>query len=231
MRLMRCITAAAVATVVVLAATVSTATANHGDIHARCVNGQPVVTERPPGTENVQVVCRNGLPEFRVTPTPVPTFDPVAQGRPPAMPEHFGGWVTVWLNGKPLKTPYDPLRGIQEPGAYLNNQSNRVMMPVRFFTAAFGGDVAWDPAQRQATLVLKGKTVKLFPNAGAAIVGDKVVVLEQPSVLFLDRIFVPVRFLMETFGATVEWDQFNKSVRIQMDGAACVSTIYCGEAR
>ncbi|HYG59987.1 MAG TPA: hypothetical protein VD902_18125, partial [Symbiobacteriaceae bacterium] len=86
------------------------AAANHGDIHARCDGDKPVVTQRPPGTEHVKVICRDGFPEFMVEQV-VPTYDPVSQALPKATPPDFGGWVTVFLNGQPLRTPYDPIRG------------------------------------------------------------------------------------------------------------------------
>lgn len=74
-----------------------TAQAHHGDIHAYCQGNQPVIKSRPPGTEHVTVICRDGLPEFMVAPAPVPTWDPVTQSAPAATPPDFAGWVTVWM--------------------------------------------------------------------------------------------------------------------------------------
>jgi hypothetical protein len=73
------------------------ALANQGDIHARCVGNQPVITERPPGTENVVVTCRDGVPEFMVDPGPIATYNPV-RGPQQQLPPDFAGWVTVWRN-------------------------------------------------------------------------------------------------------------------------------------
>jgi|GEM_PF-3280812 len=209
------------------------ASANHGDIHATCNGNQPVVTQRPKGAEHVTVVCVDGIPEFTVTPAPVPTYDPITQARPQQVPPDFGGWVTVWLNGHPLVTPYDPIRGLQEPGPYLAKSTGRVMMPVRFFTEAFGGKVEWDQAQFRATLRMdgRGKSVQLWLNKKEAQVGATKANLDQKPVLFLDRMFVPVRFLGEGFGAQVTWDNANSSVRVELSGARCASTVYCGEVR
>lgn len=206
--------------------------AHHGDLHARCNGDTPVITSRPPGTEHVQVVCRDGIPEFMVVQAQVPTYNPITQGIPRATPPDFGGWVTVWLNGHPLHTPYDPVRGIQEPGAYLSASTGRVMMPVRFFTEAFGGDVKWSNQQRRAQLSMWGRSsIYLWLEKRQGMVNGRTEDLDQPPVLFQDRMFVPVRFLVEGFGATVEWDHANRSVRVEMPGARCSNRTYCGEVR
>ncbi len=207
--------------------------AGHGDIHARCDGDRPVITQRPPGTEHVKVICRGGLPEFVVEPAPVPTYDPIVEATPRPLPPDFGGWVTVWLNGRPLVTPYDPIRGVQEPGAYVAASTGRVMMPVRFFTEAFGGEVDWHHGYRRARLTMRDRNtvIQLWIGKENGLVNARVVPLDQRPVIFLDRMFVPVRFLIEGFGAEIDWNQGQRSARIQMDGAACVSEVYCGEVR
>lgn len=207
--------------------------AHHGDIHARCSGESPIVTSRPPGTEHVRVICRDGIPEYMVVQNQVPTYNPVTMALPQATPPDFDGWVTVWLNGHPLQTPYDPVRGIQEPGAYLSAATGRVMMPIRFFTEAFGGDVDWHHANRRAQLTMwdRSTSIHLWLDKQQGTVNGRIDQLDQVPVLFQDRMFVPVRFLAEGFGATVEWDHTNRSARVQMPGARCSSQIYCGEVR
>lgn len=209
--------------------------AQHGDIHAHCVGDKAVVTQRPPGLEYITVICRDGLPEFVVAEDTgaVPAYDPVAGSVPRATPPDFGGWVTVWLNGRPLQTPYDPIRGVMEPMPYLAASTGRVMMPVRFFTEAFGGTVGWSQEEQRASLKLPGrtKTIQLWLEQDQALVGALPVDIDQPPVLFLDRMFVPVRFLMEGFGGEVQWDHMNRSARLEMPGLQCNNPIYCGELR
>jgi hypothetical protein len=207
------------------------ASANHGDVHAYCNGNTPVVTQRPPGMENVTVSCEDGVPAFVVQLPPVPTYDPVKQDIPRQTPPDFGGWVTVWLNGRPLKTPYDPIRGVWEPTPYLANSTGRVMMPVRFFTEAFGGQVTWDKEEGRAQLLLQGKSIQLWLDQNAGLVGSKIVPLDQKPITFLDRMFVPVRFLAENFGGQVEWDHSGRSAKITMQGLKCSNPVYCGELR
>lgn len=104
-------------------------------------------------------------------------------------------------------------------------------MPVRFFTQAFGGTVAWEQEQRRARLALKDRTLQVRVGEPYGFINGKMVALDQSAVLFMDRVFVPVRFLVEGFTGQVAWDHFNRSVRVQLEGVACINTVYCGEAR
>jgi hypothetical protein len=230
-RLLQVITTTVVATATLLLVVQPIVQSRHGDIHATCVNGIPVIRERPLGTEHVTVTCVRGMPEFAVSPDPVPTYDPITQSQPVAIPPDFGGWVTVWLNGRPLRTPYDPVRGLQEPGAYVSASTGRVMIPVRFFTAAFGGVVEWDEHERHARLFLGSKMVQVWAAQRRAMFNFIATELDQPSVIFQDRLFVPVRFLMEGFGASVAWDHTNRSAKVTLANASCVHNVYCGEVR
>jgi hypothetical protein len=137
----------------------------------------------------------------------------------------------IWINGRPLKPPFNPLRGYQEPGPFVTAGAGRVLMPVRFFTEALGGTVTWDGAADRVTLQWQGRQVVLRIGEGTALVGGRPVALDQPPLLFLDRTFVPARFLLEFFGARVDWDRAGLSARIELPGAACISTLYCGETR
>jgi hypothetical protein len=45
-------------------------------------------------------------------------------------------------------------------------------------------------------------------------VGGKAVALDVPPVIVKDRVFVPIRFISENFGALVEWDNKMQIVKI-----------------
>ncbi|HLN63563.1 MAG TPA: copper amine oxidase N-terminal domain-containing protein [Symbiobacteriaceae bacterium] len=226
------VTLAAVAAAVLVA--LPLALANHGDIHAVCQGDMAIVLFRPPGTENVRVVCVNGEPTFFMSLPEVPAYNPIAQApKAPAQPDDFDGWVTVTLNGRTLLAPFDPLRGMKEPGPYLTASTGRVLMPVRFFTEALGGQVEWwnDARRVRLTLPNRPRPIILWLDEDQALVGARQVDVDQRPVLFQDRTFVPVRFLVESFGGTVQWDQATRTARIELDGLACQSSTLCGEMR
>jgi hypothetical protein len=206
--------------------------ANHGEIHAHCEGDRPVVTSRPAGSEHVRVVCRKGLPEFMVEAEPVPVYDPITEELPRSKPPDHASWVTLALNNHPLIIPYDAARGVQEPGAYLTARG-RVLIPVRFFTEGFGGTVRWNGADQSVTMRMPGRAqvLKVWVGRNEAAVNGKPERLDQPAVLFQDRVFVPTRFLAEGFGAAVEWDGPHNHTWVYMDGITCASRLYCGEVK
>jgi len=82
---------------------------------------------------------------------------------------------------------------------YLDTKANRSMIPMRFIAEAFGATVAWDDTTKTQTIQLNGKTFKLTAN------------IALPNgmgtpVLVNDRFFVPLRYVSEELGATVDWD-------------------------
>ena len=140
-------------------------------------------------------------------------------------------FILIWINDRPLTLPFDPARGVQEPGAFVTTKAGRVMMPVRFFTEAVGGQVVWHAADQKVHLQYGGKSIILTIADSTALVDGKPVALDQAPLIFLERTFVPARFLLETFGARVDWDRAGLSARIWMPEGACNSNLLCGQAR
>jgi len=73
------------------------------------------------------------------------------------------------------------------------------MIPMRFIAEAFGATVNWDDATQTQTIMLGGKTFKLTAN------------IPLPDgmgtpVLVKDRFFVPLRYVSQMLGASVDWD-------------------------
>jgi len=94
------------------------------------------------------------------------------------------------VNGTPMMFDVAP---------YLDTKANRSMIPMRFIAEAFGATVTWDDATKTQTIQLKGNTFKLTQNV-ALPDGMGTPVLKN------DRFFVPLRYVSQMLGATVDWD-------------------------
>ena len=70
---------------------------------------------------------------------------------------------------------------------------------MRFFAEAFGAAVTWDDNTKTQTIMLNGKTFKLTQNVPLPD-GMGTPVLKQ------DRFFVPLRYVSQELGASVDWD-------------------------
>ena len=70
---------------------------------------------------------------------------------------------------------------------------------MRFIAEAFGAAVDWDDATRTQTIMLNGKTFRLTENVPLP---DGM----GTPVLVKDRFFVPLRYVSQELGASVDWD-------------------------
>lgn len=89
----------------------------------------------------------------------------------------------------------------------------RAYVPMRGVLERLGADVRWDAQNKMVTAYGDGKTVKL-PSDGPATVDGKQVNLDAPAFVQNGRVYVPLRFFAETFGAQVAYDKDQNVVRI-----------------
>jgi len=94
------------------------------------------------------------------------------------------------VNGTPMMFDVAP---------YLDTKANRSMIPMRFIAEAFGATVTWDDTTKTQTIQLNGKTFKLTQNVALP---DGM----GTPVLVKDRFFVPLRYVSQELGASVDWD-------------------------
>lgn len=84
--------------------------------------------------------------------------------------------------------------------------NNRTMVPVRFIAEALGATVGWDGNTRKVTLAKGGKRVEIVIDAAKATVNGAEVLLDSPAFIENGRTYLPLRFVVESLDAAVEWD-------------------------
>jgi photosystem II stability/assembly factor-like uncharacterized protein len=102
-------------------------------------------------------------------------------------------------------------------------KNNRTLVPIRFVTEAVGAQVGWDPQERKVTITLNNNKVELYIGKNTAYVNGipKQIDPNNPKVVPIiihNRTYVPIRFIMEAFGAQVEWDGTTRTVTIIYGG-------------
>lgn len=86
--------------------------------------------------------------------------------------------------------------------------NDTTMVPIRPFITALNAEFQWDTATRTAVISSGAVTMKLQDGRSAATVNKKDVAVPVPLQILEDsRMYVPLRFVSETLGATVEWDK------------------------
>lgn len=99
--------------------------------------------------------------------------------------------------------------------AYIDASSGRTLVPLRILFETFGAQVTWD-ADSSTALAVKGETsVQIQIGAAEAFVNDVPITLDQPAVIVDDRTMVPLRFVAQSLGYNVRFDEINTIVFIQ----------------
>ncbi len=122
----------------------------------------------------------------------------------------FGG-DTKPIDSNPLVVPY------------IDEASERTMIPLRALAEALGYEVGWEEAEERVTLgngLLEAELKIGSPEATVRMDKqyqgnwEKTINLDAFPVTVNDRTFVPVRFLSEALGYSVVWDSIRNKVYI-----------------
>jgi len=111
--------------------------------------------------------------------------------------------VTI-INGE----PQIPL----ELPVFLKN--GRTMVPIRFFAEAFDIRIDLEWEKKLFKFKANDSLVEMQINNTTVKVNGKDVQIDTPAIIVSGRSVIPIRFIMETFGATVTWDSILHKVTI-----------------
>ncbi len=92
--------------------------------------------------------------------------------------------------------------------------NDRTLVPVRAISEANGAEVKWDGDERVVTIISAKVEINLQIDSEKAIVNNKSVELDTPAQIISDRTMVPVRFVAESFGYIVGWDDETRTVSL-----------------
>lgn len=100
---------------------------------------------------------------------------------------------------------------------------SRTLVPIRFVSEAFGADVQWDNDKRMVTINMLDKKLQLWIGGNKARLTTynghsssvSYINMDVVPVIVNSRTFVPIRFVSESLGAEVNWDDYNKVVIIK----------------
>lgn len=95
---------------------------------------------------------------------------------------------------------------------------DRTMVPMRAIFEKAGATVVWDD-DTKTVIAVKGNDnatcVTLQIGNVSAFVNSNLITLDKPAEIVNDRTMVPLRFVMESLGADVTWDEATQTVNIK----------------
>ncbi|WP_410770422.1 copper amine oxidase N-terminal domain-containing protein [Fontibacillus sp. BL9] len=114
----------------------------------------------------------------------------------------------------PLRVEVDGERIYFPDAQPFADKNQRVQVPVRFVSEALGADVDWKSATKSVTVVLDSDSIILTLDKKAYTVNGQKKQMDTVALRKESRTFVPLRFVSEGLGATVEWDATINTVLI-----------------
>lgn len=115
--------------------------------------------------------------------------------------------IDIYINNNIQSIPEDMGR------AYLDKDTNRVMVPIRYISENMGAQINYYQKKEAKTSgILIGAVdvlVEIDINSTKAKVNkagiDNIIDLDSPAILYDGRTYVPIRFISETLGLSVDW--------------------------
>lgn len=112
--------------------------------------------------------------------------------------------ITIIVNGQKIN-PDVP--------AFVDS-NNRTQVPYRFVAEALGCTVNWNGSDQSVTAEKNGTKIVLYIGRHAVSVNGAQKTIDTTPILKSNRTFVPIRFLSETLGYSVNWDNATQTVTI-----------------
>ncbi|MEN1761624.1 stalk domain-containing protein [Anoxynatronum sibiricum] len=99
---------------------------------------------------------------------------------------------------------------------FIDGETNRILVPLKFISEALGATVAWLPETRQV-LITEGDTEILLTIGSKEVLvnGEMILIDTEPRIIPPGRTFVPLRVIGELLGATVTYDEGTREIRIE----------------
>ncbi|HWP96462.1 MAG TPA: peptidylprolyl isomerase [Syntrophomonadaceae bacterium] len=120
--------------------------------------------------------------------------------------------IQIIFNNHELTTDVDPII-----------ESDRVMVPLRSIFEALGAQVVWNPEDQSITAVRGDVSLQLMIGSNTAMKNGANVSLDVAPQIINSRTLVPIRFVSEALGATVQWNEDKRQVIVNNDSNGPVS--------
>ncbi len=139
------------------------------------------------------------------------TFTHVISGSvPESMPQK-----EIVLTVGSLQATVDGVPYMLDAEPFIDAEADRTLVPVRFISEALGAEVNWNHEMQKITIKEDIKEIILTIGSTSVLVDGQVSTIDCAPVLIPPgRTFTPLRFISENLGATVEYNDETKVIKI-----------------
>ena len=92
--------------------------------------------------------------------------------------------------------------------------NGRTLLPVRAVVEEMNGNVEWNASNKQITLSHNNDTIILTLDSFSAFLNGEQKTLDTAPTIINGRTLLPIRFIAESFGYTVKWNETTKQTEI-----------------
>ena len=94
------------------------------------------------------------------------------------------------------------------------DERDKVLVPIRFVSEALGAFVDWENETRTAVIKQDNDEIRYTVYQPMAYLNDEMMVMDTYGILRDDRTLVPIRFISEFLGCTIDWEEKTSTVVI-----------------
>lgn len=101
--------------------------------------------------------------------------------------------------------------------------NGRVYVPIKYLANALGiadQNITWDAGTQTVLIYKDGISLKITINSNIIYRNNQPSVMDAAPIIVDNRTYLPARFVAESFGQAVQWDQANQAVVISWDDSA-----------
>ncbi|MGI6751388.1 MAG: N-acetylmuramoyl-L-alanine amidase [Anaerovoracaceae bacterium] len=113
--------------------------------------------------------------------------------------------ITMTLNNEIVKTEVEPII-----------EGGRTLIPARAFFEAMGGVVTWDNQSQEVGVQIEMDKVQLTIGSKEGLVNGVKRIMDVPARIVKNRTMIPVRFVSESLGCEVDWDDTTRTVIVNL---------------
>lgn len=150
--------------------------------------------DAPARTAKPRVAPSDALSEVPTsTPQPDGTDEPEQRGKIDVI---SGDKLIVEVNEKAVAFP--------DAEPYIDENS-RTQIPIRAVAEALGAKVDWDSTEHMVTITKNNKVITIAIGDNTMQVGNETIVMDTAAEIIDGRTYIPLRFVGEALGMTVNW--------------------------
>jgi hypothetical protein len=96
-------------------------------------------------------------------------------------------------------------------------RDGRLLVPFRPFAEALGANVSWNSKIQKVTVQKDDIIIELTVGSKSARMNEEIILLETVPIITNNRVFVPLRFVGDSLGAIVSWNEQSRTVTVSRE--------------